>query len=228
MRASLYLAWMVALTAMAVPLLGANPSIAEPRPHVYLLRGLLNVFSMGMDTLASEIEAHGIQTTVANHTQWQSYADEAAAAYKNHTQGPIILIGHSYGADDVMVMADYLAKKGVPVALVVPFDADASYSAPANVGRVLNLTQREYAYMRPGPGFHGSLVNFDVSTDPNINHLNIDKSARLHAKVINEILAIVGKKHPAATPAVTHHAPASNGGGTNNGSGGTGVVKPAG
>ena len=32
--------------------LGAGPSMAQSRAHVYLLRGLLNVFSLGMDTLA--------------------------------------------------------------------------------------------------------------------------------------------------------------------------------
>jgi pimeloyl-ACP methyl ester carboxylesterase len=233
MRTRLVLAWTVALAAMAVTLLGASPSIAQPRPHVYLMRGLLNIFSLGMDTLAGELEAHGIQTTVANHTEWQSYADQAAAGYRNHTQDPIILIGHSLGADAVMVMADYLDKKGVPVALLVPFDASQSYSTPANVARLLNLTQRDYAYMRRGPGFHGSLVNFDVSSDPSINHLNIDKSPRLHAMVIRDILALVAKQRPAAPqvsgkPPVLTHAPQGNGRGVNTGSGGTGIVKPAG
>jgi hypothetical protein len=41
------------------------------------------------------------------------------------------------------------------VALVVAFDGTGSFSTPAKVGRLVNLTQRKYAYMRPGPGFHG-------------------------------------------------------------------------
>ena len=40
-----------------------------------------------------------------------------------------ILIGHSLGADAVMIQAEYLGKKGVPVALVVPFDGTGSYAA---------------------------------------------------------------------------------------------------
>ena len=52
---------------------------------------------------------------------------------------------------------------GVPVALVVPFDGTGSYAAPKNVACVLNLTQRTYAYMRPGSGFRGKLQNVDVS-----------------------------------------------------------------
>jgi hypothetical protein len=88
------------------------------------------------------------------------------------------------------------------VALVVPFDGTQSFAASENVARVLNLTQRKYAYMGKGPGFHGSLVNLDVSSDPNIDHITIDKSPRLHARVISEVLAVVGshRGEPGATP----------------------------
>jgi hypothetical protein len=83
--------------------------------------------------------------------------------------------------------------------LVVPFDGTESYSTPANVGRLVNLTQRKYAYMRPGPGFHGSLANVDVSGDPSIDHISIDKSPRLHARAISEVLAVI-KGHRVAGP----------------------------
>ena len=63
----------------------------------------------------------------------------------------------------------------------------------------MNLTQRKYAYMRPGPGFHGSLANVDVSGDPSIDHINIDKSPRLHTPAISEVLAVI-KEHRVATP----------------------------
>jgi hypothetical protein len=41
-------------------------------------------------------------------------------------------------------------------------------------------------------GFHGPLSNVDVSSDGNIDHLNIDKSARLHTRVLAAILEVVG------------------------------------
>ncbi len=198
--------------------LGSSPSMALPRAHVYLLRGLMNIFSLGMDTLAAELTKRGVYATVRNYSVWQGLADRAAAKYKAGTEGPIILIGHSLGADAVMEMAAYLGRKGVPVALVVPFDGTSSYAASSNVARVMNLTQREYAYMRRGPGFHGTLVNVDVSSDHNIDHLNIDKSPRLHARVIAEVLAVVGNHRIAAPNApkpVSTGAPAA-GGETNN------------
>jgi hypothetical protein len=46
--------------------------------------------------------------------------------------------------------------------------------------------------MRGGPGFHGTLANVDVSSDPDIDHINIDKSPRLHARVVAEVVAVVG------------------------------------
>jgi hypothetical protein len=85
-------------------------------------------------------------------------------------------------------MAQSLNAQSVPVALVVPFDGTGSYAAPKNVACVLNLTQRVYAYMRPGSGFRGKLQNVDVSSDPGIDHFTIDKSPRLQAMALNTVL----------------------------------------
>ena len=198
---------------------GTNPSAAESRAHVYLLRGLMNIFSLGMDTLSEQLNRRGVYATVHGYGEWQSLADRAAVDFKAGKEGPIILIGHSLGADAVMEMAAYLGRKGIPVALVVPFDGTQSFAASDNVARVLNLTQRDYAYMRKGPGFHGTLSNIDVSSDPSIDHINIDKSPRLHARVVSEVLAVVGN-HRVATPGpvkptgVNGTAPTGQNGGT--------------
>ena len=147
--------------------------------------------------------------TVHNHGEWQSLADQAALDYKAGKEDPICLIGHSLGRRcRVMEMAAYLNRKRIPVALVVPFDGTSSVPTPANVGRLVNLTQRKYAYMRPGPGFHGSLANVDVSSDPNIGHISIDKSPRLHARAISEVLAVV-KGHRMAAPSGPNPAAAN-------------------
>ncbi len=158
------------------------------RPHVYLMRGLLNIFSLGMDQLATEIQSHGIEASVYNHTLADSVVAEIVAKYRAGDHGPYILVGHSLGADAVMTMAQSLNAQGVPVALVVPFDGTGSYAAPKNVACVLNLTQRVYAYMRPGSGFRGKLQNVDVSSDPGIDHFTIDKSPRLQAMALNTVL----------------------------------------
>jgi hypothetical protein len=204
--------------------LGTGPSAAQSRAHVYLLRGLMNIFSLGMDTLCAQLNRNGVYATVHGYGEWQSLADRAAVDFKAGKEGPIILIGHSLGADAVMEMAAYLGRKGIPVAMVVPFDGTQSFAASDNVARVLNLTQRNYAYMRRGPGFHGTLANVDVSSDPNIDHINIDKSPRLHARVVSEVLAITGG-HRLAAPSGPKPTPASAPVGQD---GGTGSTTPAG
>ncbi|MFY9693530.1 MAG: thioesterase domain-containing protein, partial [Xanthobacteraceae bacterium] len=195
------------LAAGLILAFGSNASMAAPRAHVYLLRGLLNIFSLGMDTLSDELNRRGVYATVDNHADWESLADSAAANYKAGKEGPIILIGHSLGADAVMTMAAYLGRRGVPVALVVPFDGTESFAASSNVARVLNLSQ--HYWMSRGPGFHGSLINVDLRNDPNIDHLNIDKSPRLHARVIAEVLAIVGSHRIDSPTAAAKPLPAS-------------------
>jgi Thioesterase domain len=198
MRRSWRLTAVGMLIAGVVLAFGTKPGMAESRAHVYLLRGLMNIFSLGMDTLAEQLNRRGVYATVHGYGEWQALADRAAVDFKAGKEGPIILIGHSLGADAVMEMAAYLGRKGIPVALVVPFDGTQSFAASDNVARVLNLTQRDYAYMRRGPGFHGTLANIDVSSDPSIDHINIDKSPRLHARVVSEVLAVVGGHRIAA------------------------------
>jgi hypothetical protein len=199
----------IALVALVMAIGFGSPAWAASRAHVYLFRGLADIFSTGMDVLTDELNRRGVYATSHSHTEWKPLADQAAADYKAGKEGPIILIGHSLGADAVMEMADYLGDKGVPVALVMPFDGTQSFSATANVARVINFTQRDYAYMRKGPGFRGTLFNVDLSSDPDIGHLNIDKSPRLHARAINEVLAVAAGHMGLPTAAERAAAPSA-------------------
>jgi len=157
-------------------------------PHAYLMRGLMNVFSLGMDQLAVLIARHGIEASVHNHAEADAVVSEIAARYNAGDRGPIILIGHSLGADAVMTMGQSLGRVGIPVALVVPFDGTDSFAASKNVACVLNITQSSFNYMRSGSGFHGELTNVNVSGEPGIDHFTIDKSPRLQALVMKSVL----------------------------------------
>ena len=176
-----------AVTAHAGPTHASTHDEAS-HPHVYLMRGLLNIFSLGMDQLAAQIARNGIDASVYNHSVAETVVGAILQKYRAGDRGPYILVGHSLGADAVMLMAQQLNAQGVPVALVVPFDGTESYAAPANVGCVVNLTQRKYAYVQAGLGFHGKLSNVDVSGDTTIGHVTIDKSPRLQAMALKEIL----------------------------------------
>jgi Thioesterase domain len=181
----------IAGLGIALPAIAQGAKIApqDPsRPHVYLMRGLMNIFSLGMDQLATQVARNGIDATVYNHSVAETVVQTIAQKYRGGDHGPYILVGHSLGADAVMTMAAQLNLQGVPVALVVPFDGTGSYAAPGNVSCVLNLTQRRYAYVQAGAGFHGKLSNVDVSSDTSVDHFTIDKSPRLQGMALTAIL----------------------------------------
>jgi len=207
------------LSVVMVAGLGTTPGMAQSRAHVYLLRGLMNIFSLGMDTLAEKIQHRGIYATVHNYSEWQSLADHAAAAYHAGTEGPIIIIGHSLGADAAIVMAQRLGEAQVPVALLVTFSPVDSAPVPANVGRAVNYFQSNSAWhgqIARGPGFHGALENVDLAGAPGITHFNIEKADQLHAATIAKVLALVptrakaAARHPGRSAALPAGASATN------------------
>ena len=78
----------------------------QGRGHVYLIRGLIGeVFSRGLDTLAEKIQRQGIPATVHSSYSVGALGEEVIQNYRREP-GPIILIGHSLGADAVLVSAD--------------------------------------------------------------------------------------------------------------------------
>ncbi|MGA8357921.1 MAG: hypothetical protein WB772_11310, partial [Xanthobacteraceae bacterium] len=68
----------------AVPL---HPSTARQSPQaqgpekVYLLRGFLNVFSLGMDDLAAKLQTDGISATVMNHAEADLVTSRIVTSY---------------------------------------------------------------------------------------------------------------------------------------------------
>jgi len=62
-------------TARAAPTQAAAQAAATT--HVYLLRGVLNIFSLGLDTIGARLQAQGIPVTVASIGSWSSLAYEA-------------------------------------------------------------------------------------------------------------------------------------------------------
>ena len=61
--------------------------------HVYLMRGLFNVFSLGMDELAAKIEAVGVSAEAISFTSWSSLGDSIIARYRAGDRQPIISDG---------------------------------------------------------------------------------------------------------------------------------------
>src|SRR5262245_43749152 len=82
-----------------------KPVSAPVNPRVgnaYLLRGFIGVFSTGIDSLGEQLNQSGVQASVFQDDQWSELAANIRKKYRAVPQRePIVLIGHSYGADDV-------------------------------------------------------------------------------------------------------------------------------
>src|SRR4051794_11834407 len=163
--------------------------------NTYLLRGFVGIFSTGMDNLADKINQSGVQARVFQDEQWRSLADQIAQQYKGHEAEPLILIGHSYGADDVIRIARKLDEQNIPVDLLVPVDPVTPPEVPKNVKLCVDLYQSNgvwdnLPWLRGVPvkqekGATGVLVNANIRTDrkdllePGTDHFNIEKKAKL-------------------------------------------------
>jgi len=230
------LSTIMALALLAVSPLWADanaqtkPSAAKPAraatvkvktdTRVYLLRGLLNVFSLGMDTLQERLSSMGFEAEVHNHNGWLTVANKIAEDRKRGHNGAVVLIGHSLGADVLFQLTERLEKDDIPVRLAVFFDPTISHDISKNVEHVLNLYQLNgFGRKVTAPkGYKGELVNMDLSGDQSIGHGNIDKSEKLHDLVVAKIMKVAvgpaprkrpGPAKPKPTAASSQSAPSA-------------------
>jgi hypothetical protein len=163
--------------------------------RVDLFRGLADIFSRGMDTLADKLNRQGYSARVYSTGSWQSVARRIADQSARGQKDIVVLIGHSLGANATLDIANELNKSNVPVELIVTFDATEPHPVPKNVLHLVNFYQNNGfgKKISPGPGFQGELTNLDLTADANIRHITIDKSDRLHAYAVAKIAEIVNK-----------------------------------
>jgi hypothetical protein len=173
--------------------------------YVYCMRGWLGIFSTGMDALASEIDSKVSAPAVSvADEEYYKLQDWLVEEYKaGHLQeGPLVLLGHSYGADDQIRVAQHLKEYNIPVDLLVLIDPVTPPAVPDNVKRVYCLYFSHpatdwYPAWRGVPATVADartpIVNIDLRlTDVGfdtsvINHINIEKVAGVHEMVMKEI-----------------------------------------
>ncbi|GIL02635.1 MAG: hypothetical protein BroJett030_25340 [Alphaproteobacteria bacterium] len=190
----------------------ADPS--EPRPQVerlidrqaaaraprtgevYLMRGLMDVFSRGIDEMAAKINRAGVYALNTSYTNWQPLADEIIAREKRgEVSHPVIIVGHSLGANDASKMATYLGARGVKVAYVVGFDPTEPGYLGKNVDKVVNYyLPNGDNRMYKTSGFKGTLQNVSVTDIDGISHTTIEKNPTLQNRVIGRIVGMTRKK----------------------------------
>src|SRR5215470_6934869 len=170
--------WRAAAIALLLFGFAVHPGSAHAAPqpttaHVYLMRGVLNIFSLGMDQMAARLQQQGIAASVHNHILWSSVADDAAAAYKSGRINTVILVGHSSGATVLPDIVARLDQQGVPVKLAIGLDSVFHTSLAGRVGRYVNfyVANGVGKPVQKTNGFRGSLENVDVEAVPGVSHL---------------------------------------------------------
>ncbi len=202
--------------ATVLTVLGANPAVlpayavqstielaAKRTKHqgdIYLLRGFAGVFSRGLDNIGTKLADRGVTAKVIPHSDWVSATNQIISNQKRYGRKPVVLIGHSLGANAIIRMATELKKKRIRVDYMATFAATNPTLVPSNVRKITNYYFKTDGWGKPikvARGFRGRLKNIDFSKSSTVGHFNIDKQPRLQAQVINNVLRIVKRRKSA-------------------------------
>lgn len=173
--------------------------------EVHTMRGGLGIFSIGMNTLRDSVAKQ--YHIPAYSTMWYHAGGVTRfiiASYRQHPR-PIILVGHSLGANEQIKVARNLNKVGIPVALLVTVDAVSQTIVPPNVQQALNIYKPGFVPMFSGLKLravnpqktHIDNVNVATLNDVHVNHFTVDKDAVVQAMIMERIKKVItnGKKH---------------------------------
>ena len=173
--------------------------------HVYCMRGWLGIFSTGIDDLAVKINREVPTVSVADE-EWGRLKNFLIREHRSgRLREPIILVGHSWGADDQIRVAQELADHDIKVDLLVTIDPVTPPIVPPNVNRVLNI-YKSHPATDGVPFWRGVAIDTTATTVPIenidlrqanlgfstelIDHINIEKSPDVHQMVLQEIRKI--------------------------------------
>src|ERR1700757_4458964 len=93
---------MVGVLCIAIALLWSSATKAETR--VYLLRGWFGVFSACLASLAEGPRSKGTKARAPGHLAWKSAVSDIVKNHAAGASGPLVLVGHSQGANNVIEM----------------------------------------------------------------------------------------------------------------------------
>jgi len=175
---------------LVVALLWSSATKAETR--VYLLRGWFGVFSTGLDGVAAGLRSKGIKAETVGHLAWKTIVAKIIKDHASGKSGPLVLVGHSQGANNIIDMARLLQRENIPVDLLVTLAPAGQDPIPGNVMRAINY------YNSPGwgapvsadAGYRGKLTNINLGGDIGLSHMAIDKNPRIQAEIERAIVAV--------------------------------------
>lgn len=168
---------------------------------IYLLTGGLGLFSTGLGGLRTQLAQSGVTASQASYQGWRSIAQKIAAHRQVYGRKPVVIIGHSLGANSAILIANALKAKGIQVDLIVTYAATTPLTVPSNVRNVLNFYFESGgwgAILKGDRDFRGSLDNQDLSGTSGISHFNVDDNQALRDQVVRKVLVYVRPQKQAA------------------------------
>jgi hypothetical protein len=180
---------------------------AEPMPregNVILVRGLMDVFSLGLNDIGDELVAEGVNAHVCSGPRWGSVSDQIKLEHdEGRLEGPLVIVGHSYGADDAVRLARSLGDGGIQVDMLALIDPTTPPKIPANVMHCFNLyksnTATDWIPLLRGIPVEAEnpeteVVNYNIR-DHNAdgrydwnNHFNIEEDRDVQQTIIEQVL----------------------------------------
>ena len=175
--------------------------------HVYCMRGWLGIFSEGMDALANEIDTElgAAAVSVANEEHFRLQEFIVKEKQAGRIKEPLVLLGHSYGADDMIRVAETLKAHDISVDLLVLLDPVTPPPIPSNVKRAYCVFKSHpltdwYPAWRGVPAEVADkatpLVNIDLAkadlgwNTGQVGHINIEKTKEVHQMAMDEIAKV--------------------------------------
>ncbi len=205
------LAGCVDLTGLPADPLAAHGALRTGKSYrypgnVYCMRGFLGIFSTGMDTFARTLNRRHIisAAALADEARMQFEHRLLAAENRHLIHGPLILVGHSYGADDQIRVARYLGQHGYKVMLLLLLDPVTPPRIPVNV-RQCFVIYKSHPLTDWMPFLRGvpvkavnpritHITNLNVRTMPvpfhqaGIDHINISANPGVQTLMLSVVL----------------------------------------
>lgn len=175
---------------------GKGKFVAERPGEVIFLRGLANIFSLGLDTLSDELKKYGVYSYVHNHKAWQEVGNQIIAKNRRgELSYPVIIIGHSLGAGASPKLATMLGRQGIAVQYMVMLDAVEPLPVTNFVEEAINYylpKKKGQNVIRPSGDYAGQFENINVlGRLKGIDHFNIDENETLRGQMTKRIFELV-------------------------------------
>lgn len=166
--------------------------------RICLVRGFQDWYSQGIDDLADELRRNGFVADVYAESQWKTVSNALQARQSDRQK--LVLIGFSYGADDVIQIARQLSHQHQTIQLLILLDPVTPSSVPANVVSCVNFYESNppfdaLPFLRGVPIHREKndpqpLQNIDIRARPDLlepgtSHATIAGNKHVHQAIIN-------------------------------------------